>query len=199
MKHLSRAEFVDLIESSAALSAARTLHVEQCAQCRERAEALRAVRSMARADEMPEPSPLFWDHFSARVAAELRNEPAPVAPGRWTPVPFATWAVAGAVIVLLVSTVVWRTTLHAPSPEAPARVSVPVDLAVSDPIVDDLDNDEAWAVVRAATADLVWEDAHDAGISAHPGAVENAALELNAAERIELERLLDEDMKRNGA
>ena len=78
-------------------------------------------------------------------------------------------------------------------------MSVPVDLAVSDPIVDDLDNDEAWAVVRAATADLVWEDAHDAGISAHPGAVENAALELNAAERIELERLLDEDMKRNGA
>ena len=197
-KHLSRAEFVDVIESSPAVTPERAQHLEHCEQCRERVATLRSVRSMATADDMPEPSPLFWDHFSARVAAQLRSEPAPARSPRWSPVPFATWAVAGVVIVLLISTIVWRTTLHAPSPQVPAHMSAPVDLAAMEP-ADDLDNDEAWAVVRAATADFAWEDAHDAGISAHPGEVENAALQLNAAERVELERLLDEDMKRNGA
>lgn len=198
MKHLTRAQFVDLIESSPGFSAERAEHLAHCERCRECAETLRSVRSLATLDEMPEPSPLFWDHFSARVAAQLRSEPAPARGTRWSPVPFATWAVAGVVIMLLISTVVWRTTLHAPSPQVPAQVSAPVDLAGMEP-VDDLDTDEAWAVVRAATADLAWEDAHEAGISAHPGEVERAALQLNAAERVELERLLDEDMKRNGA
>ena len=197
-KHLSRAEFVDVIEASPALPRERAQHLERCERCRERAAALRSVRSMATADDMPEPSPLFWDHFSARVAAQLRSEPAPARSPRWSPVPFVTWAVAGVVIMLLISTIVWRTTLHAPSPVVPAQMSAPADLAGTEP-VDDLDDDEAWAVVRAATADFAWEDAHEAGISAHPGEVENAALQLNAAERVELERLVDEDRKRNGA
>ena len=47
--------------------------------------------------------------------------------------------------------------------------------------------------------EIVGDDAHEAGITPRPGEVENAALQLNAAERIELGRLLDEDMKRNGA
>jgi hypothetical protein len=65
--------------------------------------------------------------------------------------------------------------------------------------VDDLDSDEAWAVVRDAADDIAWEDVHDAGISPHPDDVDNAALQLNAAERVELARLLDADLKRNGA
>jgi hypothetical protein len=198
IKHLSRAEFVDLIDSSPALPAERAQHVETCAQCREETEMLRAMRALAAADAMPEPSPLFWDHFSARVAEEVRREPVPAGPRRWIPVPVAMWATAGTVAALLISIVVWRTTLHAPAPQAPTQVSAFSEVATAEP-ADDLDNDEAWAVVRAATADLVWEDAHDAGISPRPGEVENEALLLNAAERIELGRLLDEDMKRNGA
>ena len=58
-----------------------------------------------------------------------------------------------------------------------------------------MEADEAWAVVRAAAVDLRWEDAHAAGISAHPGAVEDVALELTAEERAELARLLDEAVK----
>jgi hypothetical protein len=198
MTHLSRAEFVDLIDSPVSLPADRARHVETCAQCRDEAEKLRAMRALAAEDEMPEPSPLFWDHFSARVTEELRREPLPAPRARWSPVPFATWAAAGMVVLLLISTAIWRTTLHAPAPHMPAQVSGPSDLATVEP-VDDLDNDEAWAVVRAATADLVWEDAHEAGLTPRPGEVENEALQLNAAERVELERLLDEDMKRNGA
>jgi hypothetical protein len=198
MEHLSRAEFVDLIDSPASLSPRRAQHVETCAQCREEAEMLRAMRDLAAEDEMPEPSPLFWDHFSARVTEVLRREPVPAPRARWNPVPFATWAAAAVVLLLLISTAIWRTTLHAPAPHMPAQVTAPSDPATVEP-VDDVDNDEAWAVVRAATADLVWEDAHEAGLTPRPDEVENEALQLNAAERVELGRLLDEDMKRNGA
>jgi len=198
IKHLSRAEFVDLIDSPSSLPADRAQHVQACAPCREEADMLRTMRALAAENETPEPSPLFWDHFAARVREELRREPLPAPRARWSPVPFATWAAAGMVLLLLISTAIWRTTLHAPAPHMPAPVSAPTDLATVEP-VDDLDNDEAWAVVRAATADLVWEDAHEAGLTPRPDDVENEALQLNAAERVELERLLDEDMKRNGA
>src|SRR5262245_26825134 len=199
MKHLSRAEFVDLIESPGSLPAERSEHLEACVKCRDEVEMLWAVRSLAAEDEAPEPSPLFWDHFSARVAEELRREPVPAPSGRWISVRFATWTAAATIVmVLLISSGVWRTTVHAPAPHAPAQVSAPADLATVEPS-DDVESDEAWAVVRAATADLVWEDAHDAGITPRPGEAENVALQLNAAERIELERLVDEDMKRNGA
>jgi len=198
MKHLNRIEFVDLVESPAALPVDRLRHVERCERCRNQADALRTVHSLARADDTPEPSPLFWDHFSARVAEQLRSQPAPAAALRWNPVPFAPWAAAGTLLVLLIGIAVLRTTLHAPAPHNRTAVSTASALSGDDPL-DDPDNDEAWAVVRAAAADLGWEDAHEAGISAHPDDVENAALQLNAAERRELAHLLDEDLKRNGA
>jgi hypothetical protein len=202
MNHLSRDEFVDVIESSRTVPPERLRHLEACRECRAQAEALRAVRLMATEDEAAEPSPLFWDHFAARVAEQVRGEPVPVAPARWLPGSFATWAVAGTVAVLLITTALWRTTLHAPAPAAaPIQAAVaPAVQSVEDvEPVDDLETDEAWAVVREATADLSWEDADRAGIAAHPGDVENAALQLNAAERVELARLLNADLKRNGA
>ena len=118
-----------------------------------------------------------------------------------------TWATAATVAALVIVTTIWRTTLHAPSPmrpisqQAAAPVIVPAtSAATADGLVpDDADTDEAWAVVRAAAIDLNWDDAHEAGISAHPGDVERVVLELSADERVELARLLDKDLKRNGA
>ena len=198
MKHLSRAEFVDLIESAQTLPPERLRHLERCEECRAEAEALGAMRAAALEDPAPEPSPLFWDHFAARVSERVRSESAPVAATRWFPPSFATWAAAGTVVVLLVTTAVWRTTLHAPAHGSPLPVAPTVASQIVEP-VDDLETDEAWAVVREAAADLNWEDADEAGIAAHPGDVEDVALQLTAAERIELARLLDADLKRNGA
>ena len=203
MTHLSRSELVDLIESSPAMPAGRVRHVEACETCRAEAEALRAVMTLAQSDEGAEPSPLFWDHFAARVADAVRNE-APAASAQaglaWLRTPLATWAAASTVAVLILMTVAWRTTLHAPAPADPAQASTarPGATSASTPLAsgnDDVDADEAWAVVRAAAIDLRWEDAHAAGLSAHPGAIEDVALELSADERAELARLLDEDLK----
>src|SRR5262245_36949809 len=109
MAHLSRVEFVDLIDASPALPAERAQHVETCQQCREHAEMLRAMRSLAAADETPEPSPLFWDHFSARVTEQLRREPVPTPSRRWFAVPVATWTAAATIVVLVIAAAVWRT------------------------------------------------------------------------------------------
>jgi hypothetical protein len=200
MKHLSRTEFVDLLDSGSALSADRVRHAETCPDCRRQLDVLRETSATAREDVGAEPSPLFWNHFAARVAAEIRNEPVPVA-APWLRPPMLTWATAASIVILVVAVAVWRTTLHAPAPTVQiARQGVVPDISLAAPTsIDDADDDEAWAVVRAAAVDLNWDDVHAAGISAHPGDVENVALELTAEERVELARLLGEDLKRNGA
>lgn len=209
MKHLNRAELVDFIETSPLLPAERARHVSTCKQCHAEADALRSTRALATTDEVPEPSPLFWDHLSARVADAVREEE----PGRdwdgagamrWRRSPFATWAAVAAMAVLVMMTVLWRTTLHAPAPPmGPAMAGAAGNGTVS-PAADaggdesDVDADEAWAVVRAAAQDLRWEEAHAAGLSAYPGAAEGLALELTADERSELARLLDKELKHTG-
>jgi len=203
MKHLSHTEFVDLLESVSALSSDRLRHVETCADCRAQLHTLREMRTAALDDADAGPSPLFWDHFSARVADAIRNEPVPGALAPWRHSPIITWTTAASIVVLLVAITVWRTTLHAPAPAATiARQSPPPDAATAvspTDAADDVDADEAWAVVRAAAIDLDWDEVHSAGISAHPGEVETVAMELSAEERLELARLLDENLKRNGA
>lgn len=199
MTHLGRTELVDYVEASPALSQDHRRHVETCETCRAEADVLRTVRALAQADDAPEPSPLFWDHFAARVSDAVRDEvpgTASQAGTRW----FATWVAAATMAVVIMMTVVWRTPLHAPGPVA---VAVPVvDATGTDPsafpIPDDVETDEAWAVVRTAAQDLGWDDAHAEGLEARPGAAEGVALELTADERFELGRLIDEALKRNG-
>jgi hypothetical protein len=210
MRHLSRAELVDFIEASPHLPAERSRHVSTCDECRADADALRSMRALARADEVPEPSPLFWDHFSARVADAVREQVTERNPDAsdgtgWRRAPFATWAAAATMAVLVMLTVVWRTTLHAPAPaRGPAIAGTAAGNGTVAPgaasAVDesDVDADEAWAVVRAAAQDLRWDEAHAAGLSAHPGAAEGLALELTADERSELGRLLDKELKHTG-
>jgi hypothetical protein len=210
MKHLNRAELIDFIETSPLLPAERARHVSTCKQCHAEADALRSTRALATTDEVPEPSPLFWDHFSARVADAVRDEE----PGRnwdgadargWRRSPVATWAAVATMAVLVMMTVVWRTTLHAPAPAmGPAMAGSAAGKGTVAPAADagsnesDVDADEAWAVVRAAAQDLRWDEAHAAGLSAHPGAAEGLALELTADERSELARLLDKELKHTG-
>ena len=104
--------------------------------------------------------------------------------------------------VLMIITVVWRTTLLAPAPvKSPEVATTSTGTAAPSavtPVSDDtdVDADEAWAVVRAAAQDLRWDEAHAAGLSARPGAAEGLALELTADERSVLARLLDKELEK---
>lgn len=196
MKHLTQAELLEAAES-AQLPAPYARHFDECAACRSDGDALRAVLARAADDQMPEPSPLFWDHFAVRVSRAVRTESVAAEPSTWLGRlrrPLATWAVAAAASVLVILTVVWRATLHAPTVlRTPSQIVAtnarPLPPAIA-AVADNPDADERWAVVRIAAEDLAWEDVHAAGISATPAAVEGAAMELTADERSELARLL---------
>jgi hypothetical protein len=199
MKHLTEAEFVDLIDG--VLPAARAAHLDGCGQCRGQAAEMSAMLAETNGLEMPEPSPLFWNHFSARVADAVADEPPPAVVPGWTARlrnPAITWAAAASLALLMMVAALWRATL-APEDEhsAPGRSGLATQPA--DRPIDDLDQDEAWAVVRLAADDLVWEEAEAIGITARPGSAELAVLELSPSERGELARLLEEELRRTGA
>jgi hypothetical protein len=204
MTHLSESELLDAAE--ARLSAERQRHAETCAACTRQIEDLRDALTRAVGADVPEPSPLFWDHFSARVRDEIANE----TPGRWgwtsglRPWPVA--AAAAAVVALLVAASVFRAPSNQPAAgtdrqevaDARPPAVAPVD-ADADPNDVDVEVDEAWAVVRAVADDVVWDDVTDAGISARPGSADRAIQTLSAAERTELAALIAEELKRSGA
>ncbi len=208
MKHLSHATLLDAIESPSPLAPPQARHLQECAACRADVDRLRAVLARAAGDRAPEPSPLFWDHFTARVSAALRAVSVSPESTSWVgrlQRPLTTWAVAVTATVLVILSVVWRVTLHAPTPVGPVTPAPAMTAAgnraasaLVAPAADNVDADERWAVVRVAAEDLAWEDVHDAGIGARPGAAEGVALELTAEERSELARLLDRELKRNG-
>lgn len=198
MRHLDESEVVDLIDG--ALAPSRAEHIDECDACRARVVMLQSALADVRTDEGQVPSPLFWDHFAARVSDAVRAEP-PIATGpawiAWTRSPATAWATSASIAVLLMVTALWRATLQAPVPhrDAPATVVATVPLPVTP---DDVEADRAWAVVRTAADDMAWEDVAAAGITAHPGAAETVALELTAPERAELARLLESEMKPSG-
>lgn len=203
--HLTGAELVEYADG--ALTASRAAHVETCARCREAASALTGVLSRAREDAVPEPSPLFWEHLSARVRDALDAEPAPRS-GLRLRLPFAAAAaavVALASALMLTRGIPFRTVVTDPSIAGPSRderaaspTSATLPGAV-EPFDFVLDDDADWALVRVVADGLQWEDAPDAGLHAHPGSAEAVALEMSAAERHELARLMEDEIKRTGA
>ena len=78
MTHLTPEEFVDAAEGL--LSPGRLQHLERCGTCRREVSALSALMGEAAGSPFPEPSPLFWEHLSARVRQAVRAEAAPLVP-----------------------------------------------------------------------------------------------------------------------
>ena len=77
MTHLAPDEFVDAADG--VLSAARLQHVDACGLCRCELETVVDMLRAGAAGPVPEPSPLFWDHFSARVRKAIAAEPSRIA------------------------------------------------------------------------------------------------------------------------
>jgi anti-sigma factor RsiW len=197
MSHLSRTQLLDLVEDLDAADRHRR-HLESCEECRATAAALRATIAEVRRDDETEPSPLFWDHFTARVSEAIRDE-SPTATEHtrlaWLGGYTAAWAAAALIVLLGMTTLVWRVTLHAPT----SVVSAPVAEGPSRPAVDTPDPDEEWTEVVDAVATLQWDEVQAAGITARPGSAEGVVMELTADERVELARLIEREMKRSGA
>jgi hypothetical protein len=194
--HLTESEFVDLLED--ALDARRAAHLETCASCRDQAGALRAMLRDTAAVPGPEPSPLFWDHFQARVHDAVGAE---TAGGRsvfaWTGFRgLVPWAAAAALIIAVVSGALLLDTVRTGGPKAPLVVEAPASDG-RPAATPDAANAEVWDVLTTAASGVAFDEAHAAGMHVQPAAIEHAVQDLSAAERTELGRLLQSELKRS--
>jgi hypothetical protein len=173
-RHLSPQEFVDAAD--AVLPADRLSHLDRCVECRQELDALRRVMTdLGPARDVPDPSPLFWEHFTGRVRATADAEPArerPPWPG-WQPLALGAVVVVAAVLFVFRPGVtnlpqVDRTVVNATPPPVhlPDTSPVPVvtspGAAAGDP-TDDTSPEatRSWgAVVEAGKAASV-EQVHD--------------------------------------
>ena len=195
MTHFSESEFVDFAEG--VLTAGRSAHLDTCAACRSQAADVRAALEAATAVDVPEPSPLFWDHLSARIRQETRDVGRETRP-LWRPAAVAVLGGVAALIVLVAISI--RELPRRVGPTAPSKPS-PVTAAVApagangEPSLDPAATDAAWALLRAAASDMELDDASAAGLSVRPGVVDKAVLDLTPAERDALGRLLQDALK----
>lgn len=206
MQHLRPEDLIDLADGTRA--DADVPHLASCEVCRAELAELRATIAMAADVDVPAPSPLFWDHFSARVGQAVEAERGAAAGNAWR----RMWSwprvlIPGSAVAVLAVILALMTNAPVPAPEAPTptetvRTTVTplpptlgFDLfsdAVSDP------NDASLTLVADLTADLGWDAAADAGLTT-PGSAEYAVTRLNTAELQELRRLLEQAMVGRGA
>lgn len=147
-----------------------------------------------RALDVPEPSPLFWDHFPGRVRAAIDAAPAADAAPWWKRRAFAL-----ATALMIAGTAsFWAWSRLAPA-DAPA--DAPMVTAGGAPggvdAVDINDDDAGWQVVGAVAATAGVDALSEAGFGVAPGGAEAAIDELSDLQRAELMAMLQAEM--NGA
>jgi hypothetical protein len=181
MTHFSPREFVDAAEGT--LGPDRLVHAEQCASCRQELESLRdTLRQAVVASDVPEPSPLFWDHMARRVHERAAATPAPFWSRFWQPVA----AAAALAVVVAVAVMTRDRTQNVASPTEVAVVA-PADAVATEPDAGGQDEALAWIASLAST--LPSEELREAARpSAHAAA---AAIEgLTPEQQAELVRLI---------
>ncbi|MGE3276243.1 MAG: hypothetical protein AB7O67_14110 [Vicinamibacterales bacterium] len=188
MTHLTPDEFVDAVEGT--LAADRQAHLAACTPCRRQVEELAALLGEAADAPVPEPSPLFWDQFSARVRQAIDLEPQPARGWRpaWFSLPVLV-PVAGLALVVMALGMA----LPAPAPTPSALAATAEAPAPMDEVLDD---DGSWQVVAGVLSTVDWETMREAGVTLAPGSAELAVASLSAEEQAELVRLLEAELAR---
>ena len=182
MTHLTPDELIDAAEGT--LDPDRRAHLESCELCQREVANLAATLSETRGLHVPEPSPLFWQHFSKRVREAIDAEPAFVASWRgWLRWQVVVPVGATALVAVALITTVPREAVGPPTLAVEERVEPPA-------------SDDNWVLVADLVGDVDWDTARAAGLTVEPGDAERAVLELSADEQVELTRLLKAELMR---
>jgi hypothetical protein len=184
--HLKDDEFIDLADGSEA-DARVDGHLQSCAACREKLAGLRATMKSVADVGVPEPSPLFWDHFSRRVHDAVAIEGAPRAARR----PMWWWAVPAGALGLFMVAALLLTAPRPPHANATAAVTPGAPLPARDTLGDL--TDPSLRLVADLSDGAGWEASHEAGLSPR-GSAEHAVTHLNERELRELQRLLQAEL-----
>ena len=186
MRHLTSEQLVDVAEG--VRTEPSMPHLQSCEACRTKLAELRTTLSAAGEVDVPEPSPLFWDHFSARVheAVEAERANRTFAFGRWSSWrTLPLWLGSLAAVILAIVIVTRGRVSEAPAPPGP--VGVVVESQAEAPASVD---DASLSLVADLVTDLDWDGAVEAGLTPHLGSADDVLTELNDDERRELNQLL---------
>jgi hypothetical protein len=187
MTHLSVDERLAAIEDD---GPNRHPHLAVCERCRRAVAEDRALLDIAGAADVPEPSPLFWDHFSRRVAAGVQERSGPGCERRR--MSWRVLAPLAAAVTLLVLTVAIGSRPASP-PRVPPAIAgaLAIEGAVADQAADD---DGGWTLLGEIAGDFDVETLGDSLGHSLPGGADSAVWQLNEDERAELARLLQAEM-----
>jgi hypothetical protein len=179
MTHLTPDELVDAMEGL--LAADRQAHLATCDECQAQVAGLSITLSEAKQTSVPEPSPLFWHHFSERVGAAIDRDAGGTHRPSWRRWRILVPLGAAALIILGVMVAVPKPDVGDPS------------LALEAPQASQaLDN---WVMVTELVGNIDLDTASAAGVI-EPGVAEQAVLHLTVEEQQELTRLLKAELQR---
>jgi hypothetical protein len=203
MFHLSPDAFVDLLDGT--IAEAQMPHLATCERCREQLSQLRATWQTAVHAEMhadvPEPSPLFWDHLAARIRESVSEEVAQPRPaavferglfGHLRAPRLSWWSIGGLVsavgaVALAVAMQIPRTTEPVVRESVASQSPAPQIVATTEP-ANTVEQDETLGFVTDLASGVDWDAA--VGFEPSPGEVDRSVASLNEGERVELQRLL---------
>jgi hypothetical protein len=206
MDHLSSDELVDAAEGVP--SGSSSSHLRTCERCRTEVVHLQTVLTSVQRVDVPEPSPLFWDHLSERVRGAVAAGPPP---RRWAVFEhlgldgLAGWnagrtlttVMASALAVLVVTG--WFVLFETADRGGTARSATSLPTATgagAEPVAPA--DDPSLDLVAGLFDELDWDAVNAAGFSAEMGAADSAVDRLTANERRELDRLLREAIGQSG-
>jgi hypothetical protein len=184
MSHLSPEELLDIVEGARPEPA----HVAACQACRREVADARAVMARLRDVDVPEPSPLFWDHFSSRVTEAVAAESAP--PGRV----FASWRFllpAGALALATAAVIAISVPRRSAPVDVPAQALAepPAQVEETRPLLITSGDDQSFTFVADLADDMNMDPAVAAGL-ADEDAAARAVAHLSKSELQALVELL---------
>jgi hypothetical protein len=196
--HLSEEQLVDIAEGTRGEASAP--HLASCEACRRQLAELRAMMSVAAEADVPEPSPLFWNHFSDRVREAVAAEPARRG-WDWSWARFRmpiALAAAVAILIIAVSTVRLIAPPHMKPPPSMVFVAQPPPAGASQVVTRETlaTDDPSFALVTELTGSIDADVAHEAGLTPS-GSADHAVTHLTDGELRELQRLLREALAKS--
>lgn len=129
-------------------------HLAVCAPCRDELGALREQWEELAAIDVPEPSPLFWDHFPARVRDATRGAGAVAIPW-WSTRRLVLAMSVAAVAVMLVAGLRWSASTSPVAAVADGGVGTSIEVPAFDDVAglfETMPVDEVDAFAPAGTA-----------------------------------------------
>lgn len=187
--HLSSQEFVNAIDL--VLEPGRQAHLDRCVSCQAQLQELRkVVEDAAGAGAVPAPSPLFWEHFHARVLTAVGTESVRASrQGAWSPARVKVWIAACATMVAVAAGV----TLYRGRPTVPMSSGSMTDATgIEGAVAPALDGDE-WEFVAGMIGALEDADVHEVLVPIHD-ALDTAFEGLSDAERDRFVQLLQAEL-----